>query len=89
MENSYVWEYFIKKTADTAACKLCPKIIACKGKSTSGLIRHLKFIHKKPLEKEQKDEEPPQKIIKTQTTLERYSQKKGRIMCSSFKTCHH
>lgn len=76
MENSFAWEYFIKKSTDTAACKLCAKTISCKGKSTSGLIRHLKGIHNKQLEKVLPREEPPEKVRKSQSTLHQYASNK-------------
>lgn len=64
MEKSQVWEYFIKKSVDAATCKLCSKIISCKGKSTSGLLRHLKGIHKKESDSVHQQEEPPEKVRK-------------------------
>lgn len=80
MEKSQVWEYFIKKSVDAATCKLCSKIISCKGKSTSGLLRHLKGIHKKESDSVHQQEEPPEKVRKTQPTLYHYSSNKMEDM---------
>lgn len=43
--GSGVWKYFKKKDKDNAQCSRCPKILSCKGSSTSGLARHLEKVH--------------------------------------------
>ena len=46
---SFVWDYFIKIGGTTnASCKIegCGKVIGRAGESTSGMIRHLQFVHK-------------------------------------------
>ncbi len=41
---SWVWKHF-EKFGEIAKCKHCLKKVKCRGGSTSGLVRHLKFIH--------------------------------------------
>jgi hypothetical protein len=41
---SWVWKHF-EKFGEIAKCKHCLKNVKCRGGSTSGLVRHLKFIH--------------------------------------------
>ncbi|KAJ2946728.1 hypothetical protein O0L34_g12787 [Tuta absoluta] len=43
--SSEVWNHFKKKGLDKAQCNRCPKILCCKGSSTSGLARHLLMVH--------------------------------------------
>lgn len=80
MENSIVWTFFKNKSTENAVCSLCSKIISCKGRSTSGLLRHLKSLHKTAWEKEVRErehqEELPLKIRKTQPTLYSFQDKK-------------
>lgn len=40
-----VWKHFKKLPDERAQCSRCPKILLCKGASTSGLWRHLKNKH--------------------------------------------
>lgn len=43
------WEHFVKATGSAeATCKLCikPTLIQCKGFNTSGLLKHLKGVHR-------------------------------------------
>lgn len=67
-----MWKFYKKNTNDTATCTLCPKIISCSGKSTSGLLRHMKSLHKTTWEKEVagNNQDVPEKIRRTQPTLD-------------------
>lgn len=62
MGNFTVWKYFKVKDANSATCSLCSKILSCKGKSTSGLKRHLKSKHQLPKEAEEIESDGPQNI---------------------------
>lgn len=45
--ESLAWQYYERMEGnESAKCNKCSAIIQCKGKSTSGLIRHLKNAHK-------------------------------------------
>lgn len=50
--SSEVWKYFKKKGVEKAQCNRCPKILSCKGSSTSGLLRHLSTVHSINLKKQ-------------------------------------
>jgi len=43
--ESECWRFFDKPVAAKAKCKLCDKILACVGGSTSGLMTHLRAVH--------------------------------------------
>jgi hypothetical protein len=44
--ESFVWRHFMKKeSGDKAQCKHCQRELACKGSSTTGLLRHLSGQH--------------------------------------------
>lgn len=43
-----LWNHFKKLPDERAQCSKCPKILLCKGSSTSGLWRHLKNKHNFP-----------------------------------------
>lgn len=44
--KSFVWQYFIKNLdEESAKCIWCHNTLKCKGKSTSGLLRHLQQKH--------------------------------------------
>lgn len=49
---SAVWNYFTKddKNSNSARCSKCPKILSCRGSSTSALINHLRSVHKITIE---------------------------------------
>lgn len=72
---SGVWEYFEKtfSSSNDAKCKMCNSLIKCKGSSTSGLITHLKTIHKIVIKniKEDKTTEVPKKQIKLDEFIKR------------------
>lgn len=57
--SSEVWTYFKLKEADKnfASCLKCSKLFACKGASTSGLLRHLNSQHNINLNKRPNIEE--------------------------------
>ena len=44
--SSEVWSHFKRIENSKAICKKCPKILSCKGSSTSSLINHLRGVHK-------------------------------------------
>ncbi|KAI8114912.1 hypothetical protein CVS40_12775 [Lucilia cuprina] len=58
---SSVWKYFTKNDnkSQTARCTKCPKILSCRGSSTSGLINHLRNVHKIELPSKSADKEGP------------------------------
>lgn len=45
---STVWKYFKKDEKEThkARCLKCPKMLSCRGPSTSSLLAHLRNVHK-------------------------------------------
>ena len=43
--ESECWRFFDKPVAAKAKCKLCDKILASVGGSTSGLMTHLRAVH--------------------------------------------
>ena len=46
MSESFAWMYFTKSVnEEVAVCNKCKTSIKCRGRSTSGLIRHLKSKH--------------------------------------------
>ncbi|XP_073817273.1 zinc finger BED domain-containing protein 4-like [Musca autumnalis] len=79
METSVVWTHFKRGTVDTAVCNICSKTISCKGKSTSGLIRHLKGIHSTIINNKENSESPPKKTRVIQSTLDKYTSKKDSL----------
>lgn len=42
---SSVWKYFDRMGKDQARCRKCPKMLSCKGSSTSSLLNHIRNIH--------------------------------------------
>lgn len=78
--SSIVWQHFQKtKEKGKAKCLKCPKILSCKGSSTSSLLNHLKNIHKISIEAEDRPSSsqtdpivtpnPPIKTFLKKTTL--------------------
>jgi len=65
---SWVWNHF-DKFGEVAKCQLCSKIIKCRGGSTSGLVRHLKYIHN--LNAERKFESSYEYLLKTEEKRDR------------------
>ena len=43
---SPAWEHFKAKTPELAQCQLCTSVIGTKAGSTSGLLKHLRLLHK-------------------------------------------
>ncbi len=41
-KHSKVWLYFTRKDSDTAMCSKCFTAVACKGRNTSNLMKHLR-----------------------------------------------
>lgn len=65
-----VWKEFKKLPGEQAQCLKCPKIISCKGSSTSGLWRHLKNKHNLQNQRESKSDVVPLKQRKVLDTAE-------------------
>ena len=75
--DSTAWNYFTKDdTGLKAICNICKASIGCKGSSTSGLLRHLKNIHRELVPQKRKADEdmadqPSQRKKVKQQTLDR------------------
>lgn len=50
-KSSNVWNYFSESENEKAKCKICDKTFSRKGRSTSGLMSHLKYKHKEEYSK--------------------------------------
>lgn len=42
---SCVWSYFDRDGKEKARCRKCPKLLSCKGSSTSALLNHIRNVH--------------------------------------------
>jgi len=78
MGSSNVWEHFEKRKDSNkeAICKLCKKSIKCDGGSTSGMISHLKLVHKILIKKAADNDAGPSTSASTF--------KKDKILISSY-----
>ncbi|XP_074174497.1 uncharacterized protein LOC109443974 isoform X2 [Rhinolophus sinicus] len=71
-EYKKCWEYFRKdKDKESARCQICSKTLQCKASSTSGLHRHLEYIHgmKRKKKSDLTNGEPMPSPSKRQTTI--------------------
>ncbi|KAF6321781.1 S1 RNA binding domain 1 [Rhinolophus ferrumequinum] len=74
-EYKECWEYFRKdKDKESARCQICSKTLQCKASSTSGLHRHLEYIHgmKRKKKSELNNDEPMPSSSKRRTTILHY-----------------
>ena len=67
--QSVVWDNFTyEKDTEKAQCNICKSILLAKGKSTSGLKRHLTGKHKMVINDEKTDVTPKKRKIETSMT---------------------